>query len=257
MKPLPEAVVLVTGANGGIGKACARAFLDAGAQVVVSGTDETRRAAVAELLSRRCIFLPADLRDPEAPARLIQGVVDSFGGLNVLLNNAAVIPPMKSVDASSIEEFNLLMAVNLRAVFLLCKYAYAHLKKTQGCILNMSSMSGIIGERHHAIYSAMKGGVHGLTKAMAIDWGADGIRCNAICPSSVLTPKTDEMIAQSSHPERVVELRKQINHLGYTATAEEIASVAVFLASPGAAFMTGAILPVSGGAECGYGVKPM
>jgi meso-butanediol dehydrogenase/(S,S)-butanediol dehydrogenase/diacetyl reductase len=256
MKQLSEATVLITGASGGIGKACARAFLAAGSRVLVSGTDETRRASVEELLGERCAFVAADLRDPEAPRRLIEATVNRFGGLDVLMNNAAVISPMKPVDTSTLEEFDLLASVNLRAVFLLCKHAYPHLKRSAGCIITMSSMSGVIGERHHAIYSAMKGGVHGLTKAMAIDWGPVGIRCNAICPSSVLTPRTDEMIAQGSHPEAIVEFRKTINHLGYTASADEIASVAVFLASPAASFITGAIIPVSGGAECGYGVKP-
>lgn len=255
MRGLDGATALITGASGGIGKACVRAFLDQGSKVVMSGTDATRLRQVAELLSERCAFVPADLRDPDAPERLVRETVERFGALDVLVNNAAVIPPMKSVDEATLEEFELLMSVNLRAVFLLCKHAYPHLRKSKGCIVNMSSMSGILGERHHAIYCAMKGGVHGLTKAMAIDWGADGIRSNALCPSSVITPRTDEMIAQSSYPEAIVEYRRNINHLGYTASAEEIASVAVFLASPAASFITGAIIPVSGGAECGYGSK--
>ncbi|HVF09238.1 MAG TPA: SDR family oxidoreductase, partial [Abditibacteriaceae bacterium] len=145
--------------------------------------------------------------------------------------------------------------VNVRGSFLLCKYSYSHLKQSKGCIINISSMAGVHGEKHHAIYSATKGAINALTQSMAVDYGPHGIRCNAVCPSSVLTPNVNKMIDALPNSEEIVHLRKSINALGYTATPDQIASVALFLASPAAAFMTGAIVPVSGGAECGYGIK--
>ena len=192
---------------------------------------------------------PADVEN------LVEQTIRSFGSLDVLLNNAAVIPPMGAVHETDLETFEQFIAVNLRGTFLCCKAAYSHLKTSKGCIVNMSSMAGMYGEAGHAIYCATKGGINSLTMAMAIDYGKDGIRCNAVCPSSVLTPATDKMIAAEPNADEIVELRKTINHLGFTATPEQVASVVVFLASSAAEFMTGAVIPVSGGTECGYGIK--
>ena len=250
MKPLRKSTVLITGALGSIGRACVRAFLDAGASVVA-----TDIASGGFQKNARCRFLRADLQDEKAIRELVAFTVRTFGSLDVLLNNAALIPPLLPVHKTTAADFDRLVAVNLRAVFLCCKYAYPHLRRSKGSILNMSSMAGVHGEQSHAIYSATKGAVNALTQAMAIDYGADRIRCNAICPSSVLTPAVDRLIRKSRDPKKVVEYRKRVNHLGYTARPEEIASVAVFLASPAASFMTGAVVPVSGGSECGYGLK--
>jgi NAD(P)-dependent dehydrogenase (short-subunit alcohol dehydrogenase family) len=181
--------------------------------------------------------------------------IDTFSTLDILVNNAAVLVPTAPVHETSLEEFEKLVAVNLRGMFLLCKYSYPHLKQSRGCIINISSMAGVHGEKHHAAYAATKGAINALTQSMAVDYGPDGIRCNAICPSSVLTPNVDKMISASPNAEEIVQLRKTINCLGYTATPDQIAAVAVFLASPAASFMTGAITPVSGGTECGYGIK--
>jgi NAD(P)-dependent dehydrogenase (short-subunit alcohol dehydrogenase family) len=171
------------------------------------------------------------------------------------VNNAAAIAPCVRLHETTNAEFEKFVAVNLRGLFLCCKHAYPHLKRARGCMVNISSMAGVQGEKSHAVYAATKGAMNALTKAMAIDYGRDGIRVNALCPSSVRTPNTDKLIQAAPNPRAIVKLRKTINHLGYTATPEEIASVAVFLASPAASFMTGAIVPVSGGSECGYGIK--
>jgi len=143
----------------------------------------------------------------------------------------------------------------VRGLFVICKFAYPHLKRSKGCIINMSSMAGVAGEKHHCIYSASKGFMNALTKSLAIDYGREGIRCNAVAPSSVLTPNVDRLIAAEPNAAEIIELRKNINLLGYTSRPEEIASAVVFLASPEASFITGAIIPVSGGTECGYGLK--
>ena len=117
-------------------------------------------------------------------------------------------------------------------------------------------MAGVCNEATHAVYSASKGGLNALTKAMAIDYGSQGIRCNAVCPSSVITPNTNKLVHAAPDAAGIVEMRKNVNHLRYTASPAEIASVVLFLASPAASFVTGVIVPVSGGSECGYGIKP-
>ena len=125
------------------------------------------------------------------------------------------------------------------------------------CVLSHIDPAGldVSYEKHHAAYAATKGAINALTHAMAIDYGREGIRVNAVAPSSVITPNVDRMIDASPDPRAVVELRKNINALGYTSRPEEIAAVVRFLASDAASFITGAVIPVSGGTECGYGIK--
>jgi NAD(P)-dependent dehydrogenase (short-subunit alcohol dehydrogenase family) len=251
MRPLNEATVLLTGAAGGIGLACVRAFLYAGARVVGSDAVEA-----PDLRSDRFRFVAGDLRDERSVQKMIAAAAGAFdGSLDVVVNNAAIFKPMSKVHETTAGQFDALVSVNLRGLFLCCKYAYPHVAKAKGAIVNMSSMAGVTGEKNHAIYCATKGAINSLTKAMAIDYAGDGVRVNAVCPSSVITPNTDKLVNESPNPAKVVEKRKQITLLGYTAQPEEIASVVVFLASPAASFMTGAVVPVSGGSECGYGIK--
>ncbi len=244
--------VIVTGIAGGIGLACAQAFLESGANVMAS---DMIHAPESLTTRSHCRFIQADLRNERAIQGLIERTREVFGSIDVLINNAAVIPPMSAVHDTTTEDLDQILSVNIRAPFLCSKYAYPYLKQSKGTIINISSMSGVTGESNHAAYSASKGGLNALTKAMAIDYGKEGIRCNAVCPSSVLTESVDQMIAASSNPEEIIEYRKKINHLGYTASPSEITSVVLFLASSEASFITGAIIPVSGGSECGYGIK--
>jgi NAD(P)-dependent dehydrogenase (short-subunit alcohol dehydrogenase family) len=242
---------LVTGAHGGIGRACVDAFLSAGACVVATDIDDDG----TQSLSERHRFIRCDLRNENDVESLVAAAAAAFGGLDVVVNNAAMLRPLAAVHETSTEQFEQLMTTNVRAPFLCCKYAYVHLRDSKGCIVNVSSMAGIHGERAHAVYSATKGALNAMTQAMAIDYGRDGIRCNAVCPSSVLTPTTDVIVNEAPDPQRVIEARRDITALGYTAGPKEIASAVLFLASPAASFMTGTLMPVSGGSECGYGVK--
>lgn len=247
---LQSKTALITGASGGIGRALVDSFLAAGANVVGSDLSEGEKNE-----NPNFHFVQSDVSKPEDVENLIAQTIEHFGALDILINNAAVLTPTESVEKTSLEEFDKLISVNLRGTFLLCKAAFPHLKKSKGCILNISSMAGVHGEKQHAIYSATKGAINALTQSMAVDWGAHGIRCNALCPSSVLTPNVDKMIEALPNASEIIALRKSINALGFTATPHHIAAAAVFLCSPQAAFMTGAIVPVSGGSECGYGVK--
>lgn len=248
-------VVVVTGASGGIGRACVEAFGTAGARVVMADVDESGRALARRLGPHRCRFIRTDIRDDRSVRALMAETVNTFGSLDVLVNNAAAITPCVTLPETSLEDFDRLVGVNFKGMFLCCKHAHRHLKKARGSVVNISSMAGAMGEKAHAVYSGTKGAMNALTRSMAVDHGRDGIRVNALCPSSVLTPVTDRLIRGSANPAAIVKLRKTINHLGYTAEPEEIAAAAVFLTTPAASFITGAVIPVSGGTECGYGIK--
>jgi NAD(P)-dependent dehydrogenase (short-subunit alcohol dehydrogenase family) len=254
-QPLLGKAAIITGASGGIGAACTEAFVAAGAKVVMADVDGSGRALAEGLGAVACRFVHADVSQEADVVPLVQETVDAFGRLDILVNNAARLGPAKPLHETSLEEFEAAVAVNLRGMYLLCKHSYPHLAASRGSILSISSMAGVHGEKDHAIYAATKGAINALTKCMAIDYGPVGIRCNALCPSSVATPGAERTIAELPNAQEARRLRRSLNPLGYVASPEEVASVAVFLCSAGASFMTGAIVPVSGGAECGYGVK--
>jgi len=256
MKTLKGASVIVTGASGGIGRATVEAFLEEGSRVVMGVyPDEGCKDLQEKWGPERARRVYADLRSEGHIRNLVETTVEAFGGLDVLANVGACLFPMKAMHETTDEEFEESIAVNVRGLWLTCKHAYPHLQKSRGNIVSVSSMAGVAGEMSHAIYSASKGFMNSLTKAMAIDYGREGIRCNAVALSSALTPNVDAMIAAQPNAAEIVQLRKDINQLGYTSLPEETANVIVFLASPRASFITGAVIPVSGGSEIGYGIK--
>jgi NAD(P)-dependent dehydrogenase (short-subunit alcohol dehydrogenase family) len=255
MGQLQGLTAIITGASGGIGRACVEAFIEAGCRVVMADIDESGQELERQFGEDRCRFIRTDLANEVSIRNLIETTTKEFGSLNILVNNGATLSPMVPLHKTTLEEFEAFIAVNARGLFLMCRHAYPHLKQSRGCIINMSSMSGVTGEKHHCVYSATKGFMNALTMSMAIDYGREGIRCNAIAPSGVLTPNVDRLIAALPNAAEVIELRKNINLLGYAAEPRAVASVVVFLASQEASFVTGAVIPVSGGSECGYGVK--
>jgi NAD(P)-dependent dehydrogenase (short-subunit alcohol dehydrogenase family) len=256
MKTLEGASVIVTGASGGIGRATVEAFLAEGSRVIMGvHRDEGCKDLEEKWGPERARMVHADVSSETEISNLIESAVTAFGGLDVLVNNGACLVPMKPMHEHTHEEFERLIAVNVRGLWLTCKHAYPHLKKSKGTIVSVSSMAGVAGELHHCIYSACKGFMNSLTKSMAIDYGREGIRCNAVALSSALVPNVDRLIAALPEAEKIVQFRNEINLLGYTSVPEETANVVVFLASPKASFITGAIVPVSGGTEVGYGLK--
>jgi NAD(P)-dependent dehydrogenase (short-subunit alcohol dehydrogenase family) len=246
--------VLITGAAGGIGAACAASFADAEANVVLADVMKPEAALLAKLPSEGTLVVEANISLNESVRAMIDAAVSRFGSLDVLVNNAAALWPAAPVQDTTIDELDRIIAVNVRGTFLCCKHAYEHLRRAKGSIVNVSSMAGVHGEKHHAAYGMTKGALNALTHCMAIDWGPD-IRVNAVCPSSVVTPNVDKVIDASPDPEAIRQLRRTIHFRGEPARPEEIASVVRFLASRDASYITGAVMPVSGGSECGYGVK--
>lgn len=240
-------VALITGAAAGIGAACARRFASEGARLVLA---DVREQELARELGARAVEL--DVQDEAGWRETLDGIAATEGRLDVLVHNAAAVFPAAPVQETSTREFDHLMAVNVKSVYLGCRLAWPLLRAARGCVLNISSMAGVQGQANHAIYSATKGAINALTKSTAADWGPHGVRINALCPSSVWT---DAMAEWSREQGEIADLDAyfaRLHPLGYCATPEEIATVAAFLCSDEAKYMTGAVVPVSGGSECGY-----
>ncbi|MCC6579800.1 MAG: SDR family oxidoreductase [Phycisphaeraceae bacterium] len=250
-----QRVVIVTGGASGIGHACVEAFLHDGARVVIADVDPSGVSLAKRLDERRCLFVQTDVSSPAQVENLMRQTISTFGRLDVLVSNAAVLLPTATVQDTTLEQLDRLLSVNVKGSFLCCQAAYPHLRDSRGCVVHVSSMAGVHGEKAHAAYAATKGAINALTQSLAIDWASDGIRCNAVCPSTIETENAARSIAAMPDAEKIQRLRSRISALGEVGTPAQVARVVVFLASDAASYITGTLLPVSGGSECGYGVK--
>lgn len=241
-------VAFVTGAAGGIGFATAQAFAEAGAAVAIAGDNENNAKAAADALIKaghRALGLRCDVADEASVAAAIDATVAAFGRLDFAYNNAGIhAPSVETADAMA-EDFDRVIAVNLRGVWACMKHELRQMRKQgSGVIVNCSSQSGLAGIAGLAAYTASKHGVIGLTKAAALEYARRGIRINVICPGTVHTPMVDK--AMADHPARMQAVIDDIP-LGRMGTPEEIASAVLWLCSPGAGFMIGQIVAPDGG----------
>lgn len=247
-------VALVTGAAKGIGKGCAIVLARAGASVAIADLDDAAGRALADEISSTgsaALALRCDVSNSEEVRALIAGVVAHFGGLDILVNNAGY-HISKNIEATSEQEWDYILRNNLKSVFLCSKYAIPHLRERHGCIVNMSSMVGLVGQTNAGAYSASKGGIIAMTKGMALDFAKDGIRVNCICPGWVQTPLVEDWFGQQPDPDAARKYIYGVHPLGRIATPEEVGQAALFLASEAAAFVTGVALPVDGALTLGY-----
>lgn len=241
---------LVTGASTGIGRAIATELIARGATVFLAALPEAETRATAEQLG--AAWCTVDTGDAASVQAMIDAAVRSLGRLDILVNNAGIATPSLPVQDTDEADFDRLLAVNLKGCFMAMKYAYPHLLASRGCVLNISSMAGVTGQARHAAYAASKGGINALTRSAAVDWGPDRIRVNALCPTGVWTDALRTWCDEQPDKEGIASYLDRIHALGYCPGPEAIATVAAFLCSDDASFMTGAIVPVSGGSECGY-----
>jgi NAD(P)-dependent dehydrogenase (short-subunit alcohol dehydrogenase family) len=241
-----ENTAVVTGASSGIGAAIAERFAAAGYRVLATGRDQSRLAAVCERAAG-LVPLVADLRVPADCERVIAECVEQFGRLDVLVNNAGVYH-RRTAEATSDDEWRQTLATNLDAPFYLSRAALPHLRAQRGCIINISSDWGLKGGRDAVAYCASKGGMVLMTRAMALDHAAEGIRVNAICPGDVDTPMLQHEAAEDglSHAD-ALQRYGQDSPTGRVTRAGEVAALAVYLASEEAAQITGAAIPIDGG----------
>ena len=241
-------VAFVTGAAGGIGFATARAFAESGAAVVITDVNENAAKAAADTLTNaghKALGLRCDVSDEAQVATAIAQTVSVFGRLDAAYNNAGLhAPSVETADALA-EDFDRVIAVNLRGVWACMKHELRQMRKQgNGTIVNCSSQSGLAGIAGLGAYTASKHGVIGLTKAAALEYARRGIRINAICPGTANTPMVAK--AMKDHPGEMQAVIDDIP-LGRMGTPEEIASAVLWLCSPGAGFMIGQIVAPDGG----------
>ncbi len=254
-----DKATLITGGSKGIGSGCARVFVRAGAPVVICDIDEETGRALAQELTAggpgTCHFEPCDVREPAQLEGVVEQTVSRFGRLDCLINNAGQHPPHQPIDQFSVEAFRDLLQMNLVSVFAACKYALPHLRRTRGSIINLGSIVGAVGQWHATSYCASKGGVHGLTKALAIDEAEHGVRVNAILPGNILTQSRLDFEAGMENGQAFHDFVETWQWTGRSGTIEEAGNLCLFLASDAASFITGAELPLTGGIELGQGPK--
>ncbi|MGS6581517.1 SDR family NAD(P)-dependent oxidoreductase [Vibrio diabolicus] len=247
MRGLKNKVALVTGSANGIGLAIAKRLYEEGANVALADWNEEQLANAVEGFDKQRVSAHSiDVSDPDKVAALISDVVTHFGKLDILVNNAGVHVP-GSVIEGSVEDWKKISGVNIDGVVYCAKFALPELLKTKGCMVNTASVSGLGGDWGAAFYCASKGAVVNLTRAMALDHGAEGVRINAVCPSLVKTNMTN------GWPQEIRDKFNERIALGRAAEPEEIASVVTFLASDDASFINGVNLPVDGGATASDG----
>ncbi|MCZ2079954.1 MAG: SDR family oxidoreductase [Bryobacterales bacterium] len=253
---LTDRIVVVTGSGSGIGRACASEFALRGAIVVVAEIDEPAAARTVDGIKAsggRAVAQTVDVADPCSVERLVERTVKEFSAVHVLVNNAA-IQINKTVEDTTPEEWSRQIAVNVGGVFHCSKYFLPHLRASRGSIINMSSVNGYFVEPMCAGYCATKAAIIGLTKAMAIDHGKDGVRVNCICPGYIDAGLAEGYFQAQPDPDAARKAAGTLHALWRIGKPEEVARVAVFLASDAAAFMTGVSVAVDGG--FGSGLPP-
>jgi NAD(P)-dependent dehydrogenase (short-subunit alcohol dehydrogenase family) len=261
---LEDRVALVTGAARGIGEAVSRLFAREGARVVVTDIDDAAGEAVAGGLETGAVYRRLDVRDESDWETVMAGVLDEFGRLDVLVNNAGITgfedgPVPHDPEHASLESWHAVHATNLDGVFLGCKHAIRAMRSTlEGSIVNVSSRSGLVGIPAAAAYASSKAAVRNHTRSVALYCAEQGlrVRCNAVFPAAILTPMWEPMLGEG--PDREERMRA-ITHdvpLGRFGTPDEVAHAVLWLASDESSYTTGAELVLDGGLLAGAAARP-
>jgi len=251
-------VTIVTGGSHGIGEGCVRVFAEAGSTVVFCSRGEKDGKALEHKVNSggpgRALFLRCDVSKEAEVRDLVDQTVKRYGRIDCLVNNAGWHPPHKAIDDFTAQELRDLLELNLVSMFVACQQALPHLRRTQGSIVNMSSLVGSMGQLHATTYVATKGAVTAFTKALAVDEAAHGVRVNSVSPGNIWTPLWKQEVDRSADPERKRAEGDAAQLLGRMGTIEEAGRLCLFLAA-GATFTTGVDHVLSGGAELAYGRK--
>ena len=242
MSRLDGTLALVTGATGGLGAAVAVAFVDEGARVALVARDPARLDSLRARLGDNAISVAADVSVASEAARAVDEGVAAFGGLDAVVNAAAIDTVWRPVGELPVEEWDRAIAVNLSGTFYVCRAALPHLAERGGAIVNLTSVAGLRAWEEDAAYNASKAGVELLTRTIAVEYGSRGVRANCLAPGVIDAGMTD-VITDSDEREALVR-KHPLARLG---RAEEVAEAAVWLASDASSFTTGTTLTVDGG----------
>ncbi|HEY4209773.1 MAG TPA: SDR family oxidoreductase [Puia sp.] len=252
MKLLEGKVIFLTGGSMGIGLECGKKYVEAGAQVAIVSNDSASIAEAMAILGENCIGVLCDVSKPDEVRCAIRRTLDKYGRVDAIHNNAGIAHPSKPLHETEEDQWDALFNVNLKSIYYTTRYGLDALTQSEGCILNTSSLVGEIGQDNHAAYAATKGAINALTKSMALDYAPFKIRVNAVAPAGVWTEMLREWGQAQENPEDIENYLDGIHALGYCPEGDVVADACVFLLSDKARFITGSILPVSGGAELGY-----
>lgn len=246
---LEDKVVLLTGGSSGIGRAIAQAFLENGAKVAVIGRrDDNLQETIEGYPESHAFKIVKDISKPEAAQEIVRDVKNKFGQIDIVVSDAGVYAN-GPIDQTADSEWENLRQTNIDAFFYLAKASYEALKETQGTLIATSSVSGFNGDWNQVIYNASKHAITGFVRSLALDWGKDNIRVNAVAPAFTMTPMTEDMTKTKD------ELKPFINRiaLGRPGKPKDIAPAVLFLTSEDAEYITGTVLTVDGGTSASTG----
>ena len=235
---------LVTGGGRGIGRGIVDCFLREGAQVAVV----QRRPLDPELDNHPAVLgIETDLSDPAGIPAAVQRTIDSFGAIDVLVNNAGIMFE-RSVSEIQTQEWDLMIALNMRAPLFLAQAVVPHMRERGGgSIINIGSIEGLAANPDHAAYCASKAGIHGMTKALAIDLGSDNIRCNAIAPGWITSDLSNNYLDSQPDPATARDALHRLHPAGRLGNPEDVGNLAVYLSGEKASFLTGEVITLDGG----------
>lgn len=252
MALLPGKIALITGAAAGIGRATALKFAEEGARLVISDVNAEGGAETAELIVKaggEASFVKADVSKTDEVAAMVAHTIATYGRLDCACNNAGIEGAIAPMVEQTDENFDRIIAINLRGVFLCMRAEITEMLKTGGgAIVNLASIAGLIGFPGLSAYVASKHGVNGLTKNAALEYAKQGIRVNSICPGGIDTRMLDSLAEQSTGGSMTsAEMMDPLHPMGRIGTPGEVADLIVWLCSPKAAFITGTHVPIDGG----------
>ncbi len=244
-------VAIITGAGSGIGEATAVMFGKEGAKVVVADIDQKKGMDTVNLIKSNngeAIFIPVDVSTAESVKKMVKFTIETYGKLDIIVNNVGIYIQANAVETSE-KDWDRIMSINLKGVFLCCKYSIPEMVKNKkgGVIVNVSSEAGIVGIKKQIAYNVSKSGIIALTKSIAVDFAANNIRANCVCPGTTETLLVRDAISKAANPgktRRELEEVRPANRLG---RPDEIAAGILYLASDESQYATGAVLSIDGG----------